>query len=62
MATIGEFRSVALDPTALEKTQETQNQTIASLQAQFQELAKQLADASTTSTEEAADAKTTKAK
>lgn len=69
MALIGDFTSKALLPSQAEVTQETQNQTIASLQAQYQELAKQISDAKAnatvgtdTSTEESTDAKTAKAK
>lgn len=63
MALIGEFTSKALLPSQAEVTQETQNQTIASLQAQYQDLAKQIADAkSASATEESTDTKATKAK
>lgn len=71
MALIGEFTSKALLPSQAEVTQETQNQTIASLQAQYQDLAKQISDAkatasatvdTSTTTEESTDAKTTKTK
>lgn len=64
MASIGQFTSKALLPSQAEATQETQNQTIASLQAQFQDLAKQLADAkaSASTTAESTDTKTTKPK
>lgn len=50
MALIGDFTSKALLPSQAEVTQETQNQTIASLQAQYQELAKQISDAKASAT------------
>lgn len=67
MAVLSTHVSAALLPNKAEQTAETQNQTIAALQLQFQELSKQLAEAQASatgasSTEGTPDVKATKAK